>query len=231
MNSSRFTILSVQGVIGILIVLFGVALLLENLEIIRAGEILRYWPIVLILFGLIKVLERGTSGGKVFGGLLILIGLSILLGNLDIVYVQIWDLWPLLIVLIGIGMIWRVTRTSAPMTGGDVTDSYISGSAILGGWTRGAASPDFKGGQLTATLGGCELDLHGSTIRGDEAVIDVFAFWGGIEISVPSQWRVIVHASPILGGIEDTTKPPDDPSAKRLLIRGTVIMGGVEIKN
>jgi hypothetical protein len=33
-----------------------------------------------------------------------------------------------------------------------------------------------------------------------------------------------------MGGFDDKTRPPADPS-KRLVLRGFVIMGGVEVKN
>ena len=33
-----------------------------------------------------------------------------------------------------------------------------------------------------------------------------------------------------MGGFEDKTRPPKD-TTKRLIIKGTAIMGGVEIKN
>ena len=58
-------------------------------------------------------------------------------------------------------------------------------------------------------MGGCEIDLRQAAING-EAVIDVFAMWGGIEIRVPENWTVIGRVTPIMGGFEDTTRPPRD---------------------
>jgi len=62
-------------------------------------------------------------------------------------------------------------------------------------------------------------------------VIDVFAFWGGIEIRVPEDWSVVTRVTPLLGGVEDQTRASQAAVSKRVEIRGTAIMGGVEIKN
>jgi hypothetical protein len=64
-----------------------------------------------------------------------------------------------------------------------------------------------------------------------EAVIDVFALWGGIEIRVPEDWSVESRVVPILGGVDDKTRPPQGASRHRLVLRGFVIMAGVEVKN
>ena len=82
-----------------------------------------------------------------------------------------------------------------------------------------------------AIMGGCEIDLRQAAIAADEASIDTFAMWGGIKIKVPQTWNVILQGFPFLGGFDDKTVKPSDPSAKRLVIRGTAIMGGVEITN
>jgi len=59
----------------------------------------------------------------------------------------------------------------------------------------------------------------------------VFTMWGGIEIRVPESWTVIIRATPIMGAIEDQTRPVAAAGAHRLTVRGFVLMGGVEIKN
>ena len=65
---------------------------------------------------------------------------------------------------------------------------------------------------------------------GSEAIVDVFAFWGGIDLKVPEDWTVVLHAMPLMGAVDDKTRPPQGSPEKRLVIRGIVIMGGVAIK-
>jgi predicted membrane protein len=103
----------------------------------------------------------------------------------------------------------------------------------MGGVVRRSNSQTFEGADLTAVMGGCEIDLRqASMVAGGEAVIDVFAFWGGIDIKVPEDWTVIVRAIPLMGGVEDKTRvPPAATTSKRLVIRGIVVMGGVVVKN
>jgi hypothetical protein len=74
------------------------------------------------------------------------------------------------------------------------------------------------------------VDLRNAAINGD-AVIDVFAMWGGIEIRVPESWTVVGRVTPLMGGFEDHTRAPQAATTHRLTVRGMVIMGGVEIKN
>jgi hypothetical protein len=111
------------------------------------------------------------------------------------------------------------------------SNSILSAMAILGGVERKNNCQDFRGGDVTAVMGGCHIDLRGASITPmHEPVLDVFAMWGGIEIWVPPDWTVISKVAPILGGYEDQTTPPKDES-KRLVVRGSVVMGGIEVRN
>ena len=106
----------------------------------------------------------------------------------------------------------------------------MTAMAFLGGVSRGNNSTAFRGADLMAVMGGCEIDLRRAAING-EAVIDVFTLWGGIEIRVPEDWTVVSKIVPLMGGVEDKTRPPQGATAHRLVLRGFAIMGGVEIKN
>jgi hypothetical protein len=54
---------------------------------------------------------------------------------------------------------------------------------------------------------------------------------GGFEIVTPETWHVVVDVVPLMGGYEDKTRHPADPSAPRLRLRGFVMMGGLEVRN
>ncbi|MBM4161531.1 MAG: hypothetical protein FJ217_10585 [Ignavibacteria bacterium] len=228
--------ISVQVVLGLIVIILGTALLLDNLYIIDAGDILRYWPALLVIYGLWRLATCFTVSGRVWGLFWLLVGSILLLGKFYIVHVSIWDLWPVILVLIGASMLFgtmRRQRQFAVGTGLSSADSNstISATAILGAFKRSNDSQDFRGGEATAILGACEIDLRHASIKESDAVLDVFAFWGGIEVRVPEDWTVVLEGVPVLGGFEDKTRPPKGEGRKRLIVKGYAVMGGVEIKN
>jgi hypothetical protein len=115
-------------------------------------------------------------------------------------------------------------------TGTDTSDT-IRAIALLGGVKRKCVSQDFRGGEVTAIIGGCELDLRHASISSGRAVIDTFAFWGGIQIKVPQEWSVELQGTPILGAFDDKTVRAGGDGSKVLVVRGVALMGGVDLKN
>jgi len=222
-----------QLVFGLIVITLGVLFTLGNLGMVEARHILRYWPAILIVWGLTK-LFTSPGGAKFFGFMLTVAGTLLMLDRLD--YLDFgWNyFWPFMLIAWGGSMLWNSMKRPGSLitpTGSVQDDSTVSHFAMMGGVKRLNNSQDFRGGDLSAMMGGVELDLRQASIKSGDAVLDVFAFWGGIEIKVPQDWSVSVHATPIMGGIEDKTQSPKGGSEKRLVIKGSVVMGGVEIKN
>ncbi|MFL6279929.1 MAG: LiaI-LiaF-like domain-containing protein [Vicinamibacterales bacterium] len=218
-----------QLVMGLLIIAVGILFTLENLGVIEGRDYFRYWPAGLIAVGLLKLWHgrgRAVSGGFVF----VFAGTWLLLETLGIVSVSLWNLWPILLVVAGATMVWRGFNGRRDERATADTHSTVSAIAVLAGLNRRNTSKTFRGGDLTAIFGGCQIDLRQASIEG-EAVIDVFAMWGGIEIRVPENWSVSGRVTPVLGGYDDKTTPVRHAVDQQLVVRGLVIMGGVEIKN
>jgi hypothetical protein len=91
-----------QVVLGLLVVGFGLVLLLDNLGVADADRVLRYWPLGLVLIGGMKLTQRGQSG-RVFGALLLFIGLGLTAEHVLYLPVDADDWWP--VVLIGFGVL------------------------------------------------------------------------------------------------------------------------------
>jgi predicted membrane protein len=223
--------LTPQLLMGLLVISIGIIFTLENLGVADVRTYLRYWPVGLIAVGLLKVQQARDGGGAFAGLLFIVVGGWLLLESFEIVRLSVWELWPVLLVFFGASMVWQglYGRSRRSYDSADA-NATISGLAILGGVSRGSNSRNFKGGDLTAVLGGCEIDLRRAAIDG-EAVLDVFAMCGGIEIRVPDDWIVVSRVTPVLGGYDDKTRPSQSAEAHRLVIRGFAIMGGIEVKN
>lgn len=235
MDSNRSFRISGQLVFGLAAILFGVVFLLDNMDLIDGRQYVRFWPVFLIAFGVVRLLQHRSSGtGRFVGSIFIIIGAILLLRTLGMTEIGFRDLWPLILVLIGGSLIWGSTsRTRAVSVDGPPPDasSTVSGFAVLGAFQRSVSTQDFRGGELTAIMGGCELDLRQADIKEAEAYLTTFAFWGGIKIKVPHTWSVSLQGFPILGGFEDKTGQPAVPGAKHLIVRGTAVMGAVEIVN
>jgi hypothetical protein len=105
--------------------------------------------------------------------------------------------------------------------------------AIFGGVKQRITVKNFRGGRLLAICGGFDIDLSRADIDGPVAVIDANALMGGGEIRVPDSWFVEFHGVPLLGGYSDETHQvvTDPATAKRLIVRGVLVMGGVVVKN
>jgi predicted membrane protein len=220
-----------QLLVGLFIIGAGVLFTLDNFEVLDARVYLRYWPVALMAIGLVKIGQARGGAGKLAASVFVAAGTWLLLESLGIVHVSVWQLWPVLLVFFGASLVWQGIRGRGGR-GLRSTDANatISGMAVLGGGTRGNNSSRFEGGDLTAVLGGWDIDLRQAAIVG-EAVIDVFALCGGIEIRVPEEWTVVGQVTPILGGFDDKTRAPQAAAAPRLVIRGLAIMGGIEVKN
>ncbi len=238
MENNRSLIFSPQFILGIIIIAVGIVFMLDNLDIIYAGDFLRYWPALLIVYGVTKVSQSSKNSGQIFGWILILVGSMKLLDTLNFINFRIWDWWPIVFIVIGLNFLrgsWNRSRgiggTQSTDDSLNDSDSYIKNIAMMSGVKRKITSKDFRGGELTAFMGGCEIDLRDAEMKGEEAVLDVVAVWGGIEIRVPMGWSISVKATPIMGGVEDGTYPSKDGTPKRLVITGNIVMGGVEIKN
>jgi predicted membrane protein len=231
MSADRMGRVTPQLFIGLLVTAAGVLFMLDNLGIVRwESYVFRYWPAALVAIGLLKLWQSRNGTGGAFGGLLFTFaGTWLLLEHTALVRISFVDLWPLLLVFFGIYLVWQ--GVAVPRRGGTSdSNATVNATAILSGVNRGNNSPAFKGGDLTAIMGGCEIDLREASIEG-EAIIDVFALWGGIEIRVPADWTVISRVMPVMAGFEDKTRPSQTAVGKRLIVRGFVMMAGVEVKN
>lgn len=218
--------------IGLAVLAAGLLWTLDNLNVLESERIIDWWPAVLVAIGGVRLLDPAAS--KVPSVILIGLGFAFLLDNFGVWDFDLGDLIPLLIAGLGVKLVFdalrRRSEATSPNFANADADAVVHSFAMMASVKRRSLATDFRGGDANAIMGGVELDLTGAQIApGQQAVIDTFAFWGGIEIRVPETWRVINEVFPLMGGFEDSTVAPS--SGPVLVVRGTAIMGGVNVKN
>jgi predicted membrane protein len=222
-------------VVGAIIIILGVLFTLENVGVIPdAGRYLRYWPAAVIAIGLIKFINPTHKGERSGGIILAVVGSLLLLWTLDVMTFNIWNLWPLMLVIFGARMLFGSQRQRGhywQMHRERTAEPFFQQFVFMSGTHQQHTTTEFRGGDITAIMGGTHVDLRQAQMSGDSAVISIFAFWGGVEIRVPDTWNVELQGTPIMGGFDIKTLPQNNPEAKHLIIRGYAIMGGVEVKN
>jgi len=224
-----------QGAIfGALVCLVGVLLLLDHLNIISVDHLWRFWPVILIAVGAAHMAEPGR---RPWGAVVLLVGTLFLLSSLNILHFNWVELWPLAIIIAGGMMIWNSLEAQRRRT--DIPDSaaMMNAYAIFSGVERRVTAKDFRFGRVSAVFGGAELDFHDADMQGDTAELELNAVFGGVELRVPDHWNVEARNQTMFGGYSDKTRnsmrapDPANPGSKTLIISGSVMFGGIEVKN
>jgi len=223
-------------VAGGILVLIGLAFLLDNLGIISISYLWRFWPMLVILAGVLNFLYRHRP----WGTLLMLAGIVFQLNQLGITHFGWAQFWPMILIGLGLLVLWgslewgnkpilSSSREGDPRT-------TLNEAVIFGGLERRMASQDFQGGDITAIFGGVELDLTEANMQANETTLAITTIFGGVDMRIPPTWQVAFRGAPIFGGIEDKTRTarvadPTNSNLKTLVITGAVIFGGLKIKN
>ncbi|MGM9485693.1 LiaI-LiaF-like domain-containing protein [Roseateles sp. NT4] len=223
-------------VFGLAVIGIGTLALLDNLHVFGVPMLRTFWPLALVLFGLSRIVWPRHAGSWLFGIALVIVGGVMTAQNLDLVSIRLRDWWPVFIILGGVSILARglfprhrrqaCGDTPSTLEHGDRIAIDASFSAIR----QQNDSRAFKGGCIDVTFGGVELDLRQAAIEGPEAVLEISARFSGVELRVPREWQIVVDIAPTLGGVEDRTVPPMNPT-QRLVLRGDAMFGGVEVKN
>lgn len=218
---------AVRIITGSLIIIIGLGALLDAVGAFPFWAMFRtWWPLGVIIIGLLVLLNNLRQ--FVWAGVLIIGGILLQLRNLDYIDFNVWSLfWPAILIAVGISLL--LNKSISPKNAR--TQDTDNLSALFGGTETVNNSKNYKGGKATAIFGGVVIDLRDAKIQ-KEAVLDVFAVCGGIEVKVPREWRVQSHVFPILGGVDSkSASQKADDTSPVLVITGTVALGGVEVKS
>jgi len=230
MNAAERLRITPRLIVGLGILILGVLWTLDNMDVLESSQITRWWPALLIVIGGVQLLgPRSSRFGPVF---LIILGAALLLKQVDAIDFSLGDLIPLGVALIGAKLIWdSIGRRRPPLDSAGDPESTVHSLAVMAGVHHQSTSRKFRGGDANAIMGGVELDLRqAQVVNGEMPLIDGFAIWGGVEILVPPNWKVVGNVLPIMGAFEDNTKHNGEPGPT-LTVRGLALMGAIEVKN
>lgn len=229
--------------VAALFIAAGVLLLARNLGWItyQLFDVLVSWQMLLIVLGIYMMAKRAFIRGLV----LFAIGVYFLTPHVGWLPVNVNAiLLPVILVAIGLAFIfksghgkqgpWKDHRKGENMTSAEYNsaDGILRSRNTFSGIRQVVLDEVFRGGTIQNLFGGTAVDLRRTTIPQGETYIDVECTFGGIEIYVPSEWKVVFRCNTCLGGCED--KRPVDGVADQtrlLLIRGDITFGGIIIKS
>jgi hypothetical protein len=252
-NTRRFKDKESGRVIGgLILVAVGAALLLRNLGFFMPVWLFT-WPVILVILGLYIGIKTNFRNNAWF--ILMLLGGYFLVNrfipslNLQPVF------WPMMIMALGVAFILRPHRgrwtgTSpeseiiAPgssgiafreQTGPVIDDSmdYLSIKSVFSGVNKKLVSKNFQGGHISCVFGGSEVNLSQADFHGT-ATIRLEIIFGGATLILPPHWTVQNQIDGFFHGVDDkrSFNPSEAVNPEKLLIlKGSAIFGGVEIRN
>jgi predicted membrane protein len=129
---------------------------------------------------------------------------------------------------------WLAGRRASKRFQGDTKpdDDSFRVMAFLGGAAVASKATALRSVQAKVRMGGMDLDLTGATLSSEGAHIDLDVKAGGVELTVPAEWRVYVVQHVVKGEVEvDVPDPETLPAdAPILTVQADVKAGGLVIR-
>lgn len=232
-------------VFGILVVLAGATLMAFNLGHfpMQYKEVVFSWQTLIIAIGFISLFGRDSW---IMGIIMMAIGgfyLASKLHNLPFDMDAVF--WPSIVILAGIVIILKRTLKHKhchkrwEKFNPNQVDTFvleegmINESNIFGGSKRIISEEQFRGGRIENIFGGTEIDLRNSKLAEGISTLEVSCVFGGMSLIVPSDWHVQIEMQSVMGGFVDKRRiiQPDLSTTTKLIIKGSCVFGGGDIKS
>ncbi len=241
-----------RTIFGIAIAGVGLVILLRMLNILPPFEwSLRLgWPMILIAIGLAIGVKSGFRNHAWW--ILLLLGGVHLLPSFDIApgVPARRVIWPAMLIIAGLLIVLRRNRypsfsgpgrhSWAPHAGAADAEAVVTNGedvvdidVLFSGRKEYVTSRNLRGGRVSATFSGVELNLTGADAVAP-MMLDVRINFASLELIVPAHWEVQNEIAPTMGSVDDqrrTIMPTGGTERKLLILRGTCTFGSVEIKS
>jgi predicted membrane protein len=240
---------------GIFVVLVGSLFLAKELGA-QLPEWLFTWQMLLIAVGSGSLIKHGF---KRFGGLIpMAIGGIFMIQEFYPMMAIKPLLWPILIIIIGLVIIFKPRRNNWRKWNrhhrrwhrhghyqnydeyckkyynvNPSTEDFINATVVFGAVQKNIITKDFKGGDISIVFGGAEINLMHADFTGT-ATLEVSQVFGGTKLIIPPNWKLRSEIETVMGSVEDKRPipPPNlNEEDKVLILKGSVVMGGIDIKS
>jgi predicted membrane protein len=233
---------------GFFLLLVGAAFLLKEISFPFFPSWLFTWPMILIVLGIFTGIRNDFRNPVWI--VLIIVGGIFLVDEADLGVEMHRFIAPAVIIGIGLVLIlrpkryrnwerkdwpdWKKAQIVSEAKGFETStssDDFFESTSVFGGTKKVIVSKNFKGGDITCFMGGCEVDFTQADMQ-VPAVVDVTQLFGGTKLIVPSHWQVKTEMTAVFGSIEDKRQQPLSADQNKLLIlKGTSFFGGIDIRN
>ncbi|MCD8172966.1 MAG: cell wall-active antibiotics response protein [Alistipes sp.] len=228
-------------VVGLVFIAAGLMVVGRNAGIVDGYvyNIVMSWPMLVVIAGLMLVSRRDVLGGLVVAAA----GAFFLIPRITGAGPG-WfaDYKPVLLILIGVLIVAKVLMPHRPKRRGRHYDyseptrsatGFVEANNVLGSYENIVLDEIFTGADISGVLGGTVLDLRHTAIPEGDTFIDINSTLAGVTLYVPAEWEVVPEIRTVVGGIEDKRygHHVEKLHDRRLVLRGNITLGGVEIKN
>ena len=215
---------------GMIFIIAAIVILLNSFNVITFDIFFDgWWTLFIIVPSLAGLIENKNKGNSIWG---LIIGILLLLSAQDVLdFSNAGKLvFPILIACLGLKMISscfidrkRSERKKFKHNNKDVE----CGVAVFCGTDMDFADSQFNGAELVAVFGGIECNIKNARIDSD-VHINVACVFGGVDIMVPDNVRVVSNVACVFGGV-DVLKGRSD-AEHTVYIDGVCLFGGIEVR-
>jgi hypothetical protein len=110
---------------------------------------------------------------------------------------------------------------------------YASSWAVMGSASRRGVWEIGESYTAVGVMGGIDLDLREAVFTARETVINVYAYWAGVDIVVDEHTRVVVDGIGVMGAFEqgrDKVEAQLDAGSPVVRVTGVALMAGVTVR-
>lgn len=214
---------------GLALIALGVLLVLDNLEVVDASDLLAgWWPLAVIVAGLWWT----VTGAPVSGLATAAVGGLLLAATLELVELPLARLiLPGILVVVGGSLLQAGVRLRGAQDGATARTSLRSGPAASDpGSSSLGGDRQLHGPSATAVFGDARLVVGDDGRDTDRVVVTATAVFGDVRVEVPSGWRLEDHITRLLGDVTLPTSQPTYPESPVVVLYGLVALGDVRVR-